>query len=497
MVSRASVPIFWSSLERSFGRPWLIFGYLDNPGTPTQTDLEIILGSLPMERVVNVQISVRALKVKNASAYGKGLVIFLALVTLVGCQGLSAGSPANQQQPQAGVLGLSGSALGFGTVVVGSGKTLTVTAKNTGAVSLTVTSAQSTAPQFVVSKPTLPLTIAAGSNATLSVTFTPQTAGSASGTISIASDASDGTVGLQVTGAGAEPGSPGALSPNPSSLSFGSVQVGHNLSLSETVTNNGGSDATITDDPVTGAGFSVSGLNLPLTLTPGGSTTFSVVFAPQSTGAVNGNLTITSDASNPSLLIPLSGTGTASGGLSISPTSLNFGNVLENNNSSLPASLKASSTSVTVTSAVSSSSEFTFSGLTFPVTIQAGNSIGFTVTFTPQSTGQANATLTFTSDASNSPTVQSLTGNGTAPTQHSVLLNWNPSSSQDIVGYNVYRGIQTGGPYSPIDTLDANTTYTDSSVTNGDTYYYVTTAVNSSNEESGYSNEAQAKIPNN
>jgi hypothetical protein len=37
-------------------------------------------------------------------------------------------------------------------------------------------------------------------------------------------------------------------------------------------------------------------------------------------------------------------------------------------------------------------------------------------------------------------------------------------------------------------TLDTLTTYTDSSVTDGTNYCYATTAVNSSNEESGYSN---------
>jgi hypothetical protein len=36
--------------------------------------------------------------------------------------------------------------------------------------------------------------------------------------------------------------------------------------------------------------------------------------------------------------------------------------------------------------------------------------------------------------------------------------------------------------------LDTLTTYTDSAVTDGTNYCYATTAVNSSNEESGYSN---------
>jgi fibronectin type 3 domain-containing protein len=44
--------------------------------------------------------------------------------------------------------------------------------------------------------------------------------------------------------------------------------------------------------------------------------------------------------------------------------------------------------------------------------------------------------------------------------------------------------------------LDATTAYTDTSVSSGQTYYYVATAVDGSSNESGYSNQTQAVIPN-
>jgi fibronectin type 3 domain-containing protein len=44
--------------------------------------------------------------------------------------------------------------------------------------------------------------------------------------------------------------------------------------------------------------------------------------------------------------------------------------------------------------------------------------------------------------------------------------------------------------------LDSTTSYTDNTVVSGQTYYYVTTAVNSQSQESGYSNQATAVIPN-
>ncbi|MGA2357117.1 MAG: hypothetical protein ABSG02_21695, partial [Terriglobales bacterium] len=85
-------------------------------------------------------------------------------------------------------------------------------------------------------------------------------------------------------------------------------------------------------------------------------------------------------------------------------------------------------------------------------------------------------------------------GTGTAPTQHTVDLSW--TASADAVGYNIYRGTTSGGPYTMINSsLDSNTAYTDSTVVSGTTYYYVATAVNSGSEESGYSNQATAVIP--
>jgi fibronectin type 3 domain-containing protein len=75
-----------------------------------------------------------------------------------------------------------------------------------------------------------------------------------------------------------------------------------------------------------------------------------------------------------------------------------------------------------------------------------------------------------------------------------VDLTWN--ASNNAVGYNVYRGTVSGGPYSVITSLDGTTAYTDNTVASGQTYYYVATAVDSNSNESGYSNQTQAAIPN-
>jgi hypothetical protein len=242
----------------------------------------------------------------------------------------------------------------------------------------------------------------------------------------------------------------------------------------------------------------MNGLNPPVLLTPGQQVTFSVRFAPQSAGNFSGSVSITSDASNPSLSVPLSGTGTAipPGQLAVSPTSINFGNVTVGQNAQQNGTLTASGNSVTVSSYNLVGAPFAISGLSLPVTIAAGQHVQFTMTFTPTGNGVVSGSVTFNSDASNSPTVETLTGTGVPPAQHSVDLSWTASTSNNITGYNIYRGIKNGGPYGKINSvLNASTQYSDTTVSNGVTYYYVTTAVNSSNEESGYSNQTTAVIP--
>jgi uncharacterized repeat protein (TIGR03803 family) len=77
-----------------------------------------------------------------------------------------------------------------------------------------------------------------------------------------------------------------------------------------------------------------------------------------------------------------------------------------------------------------------------------------------------------------------------------VNLTWDASTSQNTVGYNVYRGANANGPYTRINsTLDTNTAYADSTVQAGNTYYYVTTAVDNQGVESEYSNQTEAVIP--
>ncbi len=70
-----------------------------------------------------------------------------------------------------------------------------------------------------------------------------------------------------------------------------------------------------------------------------------------------------------------------------------------------------------------------------------------------------------------------------------VTLDWDAVTGSDY--YNVKRATTVGGPYVTIATHLTERTYDDLTVTNGITYYYVVTAVNTGGE-SGSSNEAAA-----
>ena len=93
------------------------------------------------------------------------------------------------------------------------------------------------------------------------------------------------------------------------SLSFPSVNIGSSSSLPVTFTNNGNSNVTISNVSLSGAGYTVSGVQTGLILTPGQVASMSVTFTPATAGSLPGSVTVTSNASNSPAMVVLSGTG--------------------------------------------------------------------------------------------------------------------------------------------------------------------------------------------
>src|SRR5579871_1258918 len=361
------------------------------------------------------------------------------------------------------------STLNLGTVSVVTSQSQTLALTNSSGYTVTISPATPSGSGFRVSGLTFPYSLAAGKSVNLAVTFSPAAAGADSATLAISSNASDSYVAVALAGSGANPVTPGTLTITPASISFGSVNLGASQTQSLTLANSGGSSLTISAATLSGSGYSVSGPAFPYSLAAGKTANLSVTFAPTATGSDNAALGLSSNASDPSLAVSFSGTGASpatTGTLTVTPASISFGSVNVNSSQTQNGSISASGGSVTVSSVTSSNAQFTLGGLMLPVTIAAGQSVPFNLTFTPAAPGASSATISFLG-GSTSSTKEAASGTG-ATIQHTVSLSWNPSTSTSISGYNVYRASAAAGPYAKLNpSLNASLYFSDSSVQSG------------------------------
>jgi hypothetical protein len=406
------------------------------------------------------------------------------------------GSPAAVALSGTGVQGTltaNPSSFNFGNVLVGSSGTQTFTLSNSGTASVTISAASASGTGFNITGLSVPLTLAAGQNTTLSAQFAPSATGSATGSVAITNNAPGSPLTIALSGTGVQP----QLAPTPTSASFGSVVTGTSNSQTIKLSNAGSASVTISQATVSGNGFSLTGITVPLTIAAGSSATFNVAFNPSAAGSVTGTVTLASNAPNSPLTIGLSGTGvTATFLLTANPTSLSFGSVNLGSNSLLSASLtNTGNSNLNISSVNVSGAGFSASGVTSGTTLTPNQAVTLSVTFAPASAGSLTGSVSVASNATNSPTSIALSGTGVQLIAHSAALSWTASTSV-VSGYNVYRGTASGGPYTKLNSsLIAPIIYTDNTVQSGQTYFYVVTAVDANNVESGYSNEVSAVIP--
>jgi hypothetical protein len=230
--------------------------------------------------------------------------------------------------------------------------------------------------------------------------------------------------------------------------------------------------------------------------------TLNVQFDPTTTVAATGQLTIQSNSStNSTAVVTLSGTGTAalSPQLTLSATTLTFGNVTVNTPSTQSVTLTSTGTApVTINSATLSGAGFTMSGATFPVTLNPNLAVTLEIQFDPTVAGAVTGQLTIQSNSTTNVTAMiTLSGTGQNAAPHEVDLSWSaPASSTDpIVGYNIYRSTGSSGYQLLNPSVDSQTTYVDNSVQTGLTYDYVVESVDAEGVESVPSNEATATVP--
>jgi hypothetical protein len=228
-----------------------------------------------------------------------------------GNTGLSGTACSNIQNPafppylpdNGSSINISPTAVGFGSVVTGStsaSQAVTVTNSGTGAAPVGTISVTS---EFAQTN-NCGSSIAAGASCTINVTFSPASAGSRTGTLTVTASGITNTVPLSGTGVAPGP----IVNANPGSLSFGGTVVGTSAATQNVTLNNSGTTTANVSSIAASGDFSQTN-TCGSSIAVGASCTVTVKFTPTASGSRTGSLTVTSNANNSPTVVGLSGSG--------------------------------------------------------------------------------------------------------------------------------------------------------------------------------------------
>ena len=305
------------------------------------------------------------------------------------------------------VISATPSPLTYGNVAWNTGSAKVVTVKNNGTVTAFFSSLSFTDAADYSQTNTCGTSLVSKGSCIITVTFTPQGLGSRPGTLTINDNNSAGPNMVSLTGTGIS-----SVTLKPLSLIFGNVVLGNNSTKTTTLTNAGNAlPVTIgLEDKVDYSETNTCGSVVPA----GGSCVITVTFAPQFTGTLNSTLSVTdADPSSPQL-VALTGTGLADiTTITLTPSTLNYGNVVWGLNSAKTVIVKNSG------SANGTIGAFTFSGSpdytqtnNCPSTLAPAATCTVTVTFAPNALGALNGSLSFADNTSAGSSTITLTGTG-------------------------------------------------------------------------------------
>jgi hypothetical protein len=387
-------------------------------------------------------------------------------------------------------LSVSASSLSFGNVQVNTASTQSLTLTSTGTAAVTISSAAVTGSGFSDSGASFPLTLNPNQSAVLTVRFDPSTAGAVSGQLTLASNSSTGSsTAITLSGTGtAAAGTLSSLTCSSNSMT-GSGTDGCTVTLSGGAAS-GGLAVSLTS--------SNSAVTVPSSVTVAAGATTAGFSATVSSVSSAQTVTLTASAGGVSKIFALQ-LNAAVPTLSINATSIAFGDVSENTKATQALTLTSSgSAPVTVNSGAINGTGFSYTGATFPLTLNPNQTATLSVDFDPTTAGTFSGQLTISSNSSTNPTAAiTLSGTGQA-TAYTVSVTWQaPTSSPDpVAGYNIYRSPSGGSSYQLMSSVsDTQLSYSDSGVQDGQTYDYIVESVDASGNESVPSNMASVSIP--
>jgi hypothetical protein len=243
---------------------------------------------------------------------------------------------------------------------------------------------------------------------TISVTFTPAVTGTLTGTLTVTDDATNNPQTVSLSGFGIQP----QVTISPTSLNFGNETVGDKgLPKLATLTNTGNTSLSITSIAITGAdsGDYSETNTCGSSVAAGASCDIFVTFTPAATGTRTAAVSVTDNAPGSPQTVSLTGTGILPV-VTLTPSSLNLGNVLLGSTSA-PQNVTLSVNGPMTISSITTSAQFSQtntcgSGFFMPGTCT------ITVTFTPTALGVQIGTLSVADSASGSPQTVALSGTG-------------------------------------------------------------------------------------
>ena len=349
----------------------------------------------------------------------------------------AAGSPQTVALAGTGTspaISLSPSSLSFGNQAVGTtSQSQPITLTNTGSSALAISGIAVSAGFSETNN--CGTSVAAGSSCTINVSFAPTMTGTTSGTVSVTDNATGSPQTVALSGTGTSP----SVTLSPSSLTFGNQEVGTTSpSQPVTLTNSGAAALTISEIAAS-ADFTETN-NCGSSLAAGSSCTINVSFTPTATGKTTGSISVTDNATGSPQTVSLSGTGT-SPAVSLSPTSLSFGNQLVGTTSQPKAVTLTNNGSASLNiSTIAAGDSFSQTN-NCGSTLAAGSSCTINVSFSPTSAVTENSTLSVTDDASGSPQTVSLSGTGITQTTQLAVTTYHNDNGR--TGQNTQETILT------------------------------------------------------
>jgi hypothetical protein len=322
-------------------------------------------------------------------------------------------------------------ALDFGSVVILSTATQTVTLQNLGGADLTVTGLALTGSAefaFGTGAPSPPLVLTPGGSVDVSIDYTPADENSDSGTLQVTSDDPDESlISISLNGTGTLP-TECDIDVNPLSRDLGGVDVGTQVTGWIFLENTCTEDCVVSALTLTGdAEFSFNPATVPppFTVRPGGFTRgIPIDYSPSDASTHSTTLAVTSnDPDEATVSVPISGTGvgsTLNPDVELSPLALDFGSVEVDTTSTRTLVIgNVGNADLTVTGlTLTGSADFALGAAAPapPFSIAAGGSMNVPVEYMTPDAGADSGSVEVTSDDPDEPVVSaSLSGTGLPP----------------------------------------------------------------------------------